>query len=195
MKIIRGNCGHIKARWDNHLNCLSCSSCSRLSTCSVGSNWSENTGILVVKKRTYSSRTSVMTKKRPNKQKKQIVVSDPSDDKSVDGNTTPQGFTARVRTHPGGFLMGAIGTQTVLSPPVTNHQSTRHWSTSHQSASHWAIFHRSTRQQARFHRPARHRSTRHQSSDTRHQAPVTGHPVTCHSRIFQFIDNASIAKA
>ena len=29
MKIVCGNWGHIKARWDNHLNCLSCSSCSR----------------------------------------------------------------------------------------------------------------------------------------------------------------------
>ena len=35
MTTIRGVCGHIKASWDNHSNCLSCSSCSMLSTCSV----------------------------------------------------------------------------------------------------------------------------------------------------------------
>ena len=36
---VRGVCGHIKASWDNHSNCLSCSSCSRLSTCSVCKTW------------------------------------------------------------------------------------------------------------------------------------------------------------
>ena len=118
MKIIHGNCRHIKVRWDNHLNCFSCSSCSRLSTCSTCSNWSENTWILADKRRIYSSRKSVMTKKRHNKQKKQIVISDPSDDNSVDGNTTPWGYTARGRAHPGGIFMGAIGTQKSLSPPV-----------------------------------------------------------------------------
>ena len=42
MNYARGTCGHIKARWDSHYNCLSCSSCSRFSTCTVCSQWSEN---------------------------------------------------------------------------------------------------------------------------------------------------------
>ena len=39
MMTIQGVCGHIKASWDNHSNCLSCSSCSRLSTCLVCNTW------------------------------------------------------------------------------------------------------------------------------------------------------------
>ena len=33
---IRGDCGHLKAMWDNHTNCLSC---SRYSTVLVCKNW------------------------------------------------------------------------------------------------------------------------------------------------------------
>ena len=47
-----------------------------------------------------------------------------------------------------------------------------------QSASHWSTSHR-----AKFHQSTRHRSTRHRSSDTRHQAPVTGHPDTGHWKV------------
>ena len=47
-----------------------------------------------------------MTKKRHNK-KKQVVVSDASEDNSVDGSTTPQGYTARGKTHLGSDFMGA----------------------------------------------------------------------------------------
>ena len=46
MNYARGTCGHIKARWDSHYNCLSCSSCSRFSTCTVCSQWSENAHVL-----------------------------------------------------------------------------------------------------------------------------------------------------
>ena len=56
MKIICGDYGHIKARWDNHHNCLKCSSCSRLLTCSTCSTWSEETWILADKHRTYISK-------------------------------------------------------------------------------------------------------------------------------------------
>ena len=45
MKIIRGDCGHIKARWDNHH-----------------------------KHRTYAARKSVMTRKRQNKKRKRLAV-------------------------------------------------------------------------------------------------------------------------
>ena len=55
MKIGRDDCGHIKARWDNHHNCLKCSSCSRLSTCSICSTWSEEIWTLADKCRTKES--------------------------------------------------------------------------------------------------------------------------------------------
>ena len=29
MTILRGECGYIKLRWDNHDRCIKCSSCSR----------------------------------------------------------------------------------------------------------------------------------------------------------------------
>ena len=48
----------------------------------------------------------------------------------MDVDTTPQGYTARGRTHPGGVFLGAIGTQKIC-PPVTRHLSTRQWSTRH----------------------------------------------------------------
>ena len=60
----------------------------------------------------------MMTKKRHNK-KKQIVISDASEDNSVDGSTNPQGYTARSKTHLGGVLMGAEGTQSLS----TSHQA------------------------------------------------------------------------
>ena len=54
-----------------------------------------------------------MTRKRHNKQKKYSVVSDSSDDNTVDGSTTHS--TAMGRTHLGCVFMGAIGTQKSLS--------------------------------------------------------------------------------
>ena len=170
MKIIHGNCGH-KVRWDNHLNCFSCSSCSRLSTCSTCSNWSENTWILADKRRIYSSRKSVMTKKRHNKQKKQIVISDLSDDNSVDGNTTPWGYTARGRAHPGGIFMGAIGTQKSLSPPVTSQPVISQPVTGQPVTGQpvWSTSHR-----ARFHTGAGEPGTGNLIPGIRHQSPVIG---------------------
>ena len=72
-----GDCWNIKARWDNHQNCLSSSSCSRLSTCSTSSRWSEKTWTLAEKRRTYSAR-SVMRKKKQYKRKRLAVDSGPS---------------------------------------------------------------------------------------------------------------------
>ena len=70
MLTVHGICGHIKASWDNHSNCLSCSSCSRLSTCSVCKNWTENTWDLADRRRLYCSRRSTMTKKSLAKKRK-----------------------------------------------------------------------------------------------------------------------------
>ena len=107
MKIVHGDCGHIKAWWDNHHNCLKCSSCSRLPTCSMCSTWSEETWVLADKRCTYTARKPVMTRKRQNKKKRLAVTSDLSDDNTVDGNTTPQGYTVRGRTHQGGCYADA----------------------------------------------------------------------------------------
>ena len=140
MKIVRSDCGHIKARWDNHQNCLSCSSCSRLSTCSTCSRSSEETRILADRHRTYSARKSVMAKKKQNKKKRRLAVSGPSDDNTLDGSTTSKGYTARGKTHQSGYYSDAECIQSV-SPPVTSHRLTSHRSTSHLSASHWSTIH------------------------------------------------------
>ena len=187
MKIARGDCGHIKARLDNHQNCLSCSSCSRLSTCSTCSRWTEETWVRADRCRTYSARRSVMTMKKQNKKKRLAVNSDPSDDNSFDGSTTPQSYTARGKTHQGGDYSDAEYVQSV-NPSVTGHQSrstrhrsTSHWSTSHRSTSHWSTSHQSTSHWSTRHWAVYHWSTRHQS--TSHWSLVTGHPVTGHSLI------------
>ena len=117
MKIVRGNCGHIKARWDNHHNCLKCSSCSRLSTCSTCSTWSEETCM-------PAARKLVMTRKRQKKKKRLAVTSDLSDDNTSDGSTSPQGYTARYRS---------------TRHWAVFHQSTRHWAASHRSPSYWSF--------------------------------------------------------
>ena len=56
-------------------------------------------------------------KKKHNKTKQQ-VVSNVSDDNTLDGTTTPQGPAARGRTHPGGIFTGTFSTQGSISPPV-----------------------------------------------------------------------------
>ena len=56
--------------------------------------------------------------KRHNK-KKQIVISDASEDNSVDGSTTQQGYIARGKTNLGGDFMSAEGTLQRMS---TSHQ-------------------------------------------------------------------------
>ena len=86
-----------------------------------------------------------MTMRRQNKKKRRLAVSDLSDDNTLDGNITPYGFTARSRTHQGGF---SLDTESVQSPPVTNHWSTSHRSTRHQSASHPSTSHRSASHQS-----------------------------------------------
>ena len=166
MKIVCGDCGHIKPWWDNHQSFLSCSSCSRLSTCSTCSLWSEKILVIADKRRIHSARKSVMRRKKQNK-KRQVVQSDACEDNSfLDGNTTPQGYTAGSKTHQGDDNMGAESTRSI-SPPGTSyhlpvnqalvnrhqstshrsarHRSTSHWSASHWLASHWTVYHRSTR--------------------------------------------------
>ena len=126
MHYSRGDCGHMKAWWDNYHSCLSCSSCSRNSTCYICSQWSDDVWILAEKRRTLATRRSIMTKKRDNKTKKRNV-SDPSDTISIDRSTAPHSFTARGRIHLGGSPMETTSNRTI-SPPGTRHQSTSHLS-------------------------------------------------------------------
>ena len=77
MTVHHGECGHIKLHWDNHNKCIKCSHCSRESTCSTCSSWLDSTWKLSEKRRTYTSRKWVMSKKRKSSQ----AMSDSSDEK------------------------------------------------------------------------------------------------------------------
>ena len=134
MHFARGNCGHLKAKWDTHLSCLTCNSCIRISPCYICSSWTEKVWNLAERRRLHATRKSVMTQKRKQKKSKKSKKSqsDMSDNGTVDGSTAPHSFTARGRTHQGGSLAD-LESDRVLSPPVTSHQSTSHQSTSHQS--------------------------------------------------------------
>ena len=93
-------------------------------------------------------RRSVMTKKRDNKTKKRNVL-DPSDTISLDGSTTPHGFTARGRTHLGDSPMETISNRAISPPgtgqPVTGQPVTGHPGTSHPVNGHPGTSLRSTR--------------------------------------------------
>ena len=169
MHFARGNCGHLKAKWDTHLSCLTCNSCTRISPCYICSSWTEKVWNLLERRRLHATRKSVMTQKRKQKKSKKSQ-SDMSDNGTVDGSTAPHSFTARGRTHQGGSLTD-LESDWALSPPVTSHQST-----SHQSTSHWATYlrsssHRSSSRQSTSQPVTSHQSTRHQSTwlqSTRH---------------------------
>ena len=174
MHFARGNCGHLKAKWDTHLSCLTCNSCTRISPCYICSSWTEKVWNLAERRCLHATRKSVMTQKRKQKKSKKSKKSqsDMSDNGTVDGSTAPHSFTARGRTHQGGSLAD-LESDRALSPPVTSHQSTSHQSTSHQSSSHWATYlrsssHRSSSRQSTSHQSTSHQSTSHQS--TRHQS-------------------------
>ena len=166
MHFARGNCDHLKAKWDTYLSCLTCNSCTRISPCYICSSWTEKVWNLAERRRLHATRKSVMTQKRKQKKSKKSKKSqsDMSDNGTVDGSTAPHSFTARGRTHQGGSLAD-LESDRALSPP-TSHQST-----SHQSSSHWATYLRSS-----SHRSSSRQSTSHQSpvnqSPVSHQAPV-----------------------
>ena len=168
MHFARGNCGHLKAKWDTHLSCLTCNSCTRISPCYICSSWTEKVWNLAERRRLHATRKSVMTQKRKQKKSKKSQ-SDMSDNGTVDGSTAPHSFTARGRTHQGGSLAD-LESDRALSPPVTSHQST-----SHQSSSHWATYLRSSSHRSSSCQSTSHQSTSHQS--TSHQSPVNQAPV------------------
>ena len=155
MHFARGNCGHLKAKWDTHLSCLTCNSCTRISPCYICSSWTAKVWNLAERRRLHA-RKSEMTQKRKQKKSKKSKKSqsDMSDNGTVDGSTTPHSYTARGRTHQGGSPAD-LESDRALSPPVTGqpvtqspgnlspviqspvNQSTRHQSTRLQSARHW----------------------------------------------------------
>ena len=174
MHFARGNCGHLKAKWDTHLSCLTCNSCTRISPCYICSSWTEKVWNLAERRRLHATRKSVMTQKRKQKKSKKSKKSqsDMSDNGTVDGSTAPHSFTARGRTHQGGSLAD-LESDRALSPPVTGHPVTsqpvtshRHWATYLHSSSHRSSSRRSTSHQSTSHQSTRHQSTRLQS--TRH---------------------------
>ena len=124
MHFARGNCDHLKAKWDTHLSCLTCNSCTRISPCYICSSWTEKVWNLAERRRLHATRKSVMTQKRKQKKSKKSKKSqsDMSDNGTVDGSTAPHSFTARGRTHQGGSLAD-LESDRALSPPVTSHQS------------------------------------------------------------------------
>ena len=128
MHFARGNCGHLKAKWDTHLSCLTCNSCTRISPCYICSSWTEKVWNLAVQ----ATRKSVMTQKRKQKKSKKSKKSqsDMSDNGTVDGSTAPHSFTARGRTHQGGSLAD-LESDRALSPPVTSQPVTSQPVTSH----------------------------------------------------------------
>ena len=119
--------------------------------------------------------------KKKHKKKKQQVMFNVSDDNTLDGTTTPQGSTARGRTHPGGIFTGTFSIQ--KSYQSSSHRSAGHWSTGHQSSTHRArIHHRSIGPCSNKHKSTSHRSSSHRSLEIDYQTPgksqlstITGH--------------------
>ena len=168
MHFARGNCGHLKAKWDTHLSCLTCNSCTRISPCYICSSSTAKVWTLAERKRLYATRKSVMMQRRKQKKSKKTKKSqsDMSDNGTVDGSTAPHSYTARGSP-------ADLESDRALSPPVTSHRSSSHRSTSHQSPSHRATYHQSSSHRSSSHRSSSHRSTSHQSTShqsTRHQS-------------------------
>ena len=177
MHFARGNCGHLKAKWDTHLSCLTCNSCTRISPCYICSSWTEKVWNLAERRRLHATRKSVMTQKRKQKKSKKSKKSqsDMSDNGTVDGSTAPHSFTARGRTHQGGSLAD-LESDRALSPPVTSQPVTSHPVTSHPVTGQLISVHPVasqpvTSQPVTSHQSTSHQSTRHQSTrlqSTRH---------------------------
>ena len=167
MHFARGNCGHLKAKWDTHLSCLTCNSCTRISPCYICSSWTEKVWNPAERRRFHATRKSVMTQKRKQKKsrKSKKSQSDMSDNGTVDGCTAPHSFTARGRTHQGGSLVD-LKSDRALSRPVTSQPVTSHPVTGQLISVHPVTGHPVASQPVTSHQSTRHQSTRLQS--TRH---------------------------
>ena len=172
MHFARGNCGHLKAKWDTHLSCLTCNSCTRISPCYICSSWTEKVWNLAERRRLHATRKSVMTQKRKQKKSKKSKKSqsDMSDNGTVDGSTAPHSFTAWGRTHQGGSLAD-LESDRALSPPVTSQPVTSQPVTGQLISVHPVTGHPVASQPVTSHQLTSHQSTRHQSTrlqSTRH---------------------------
>ena len=172
MHFARGNCGHLKAKWDTHLSCLTCNSCTRISPCYICSSWTEKVWNLAERRRLHATRKSVMMQKRKQKKSKKSKKSqsDMSDNGTVDGSTAPHSFTARGRTHQGGSLAD-LESDRALSPPVTSQPVNQSPVTSHPVTGQLISVHPVTGHPVASQPVTSHQSTRRQSTrlqSTRH---------------------------
>ena len=114
MTIHRGDCGHIKAHWDNHNKCFICSRC--LIPCSTCSSWS--VWILAESRRILAARKKAMTRK-----KSQDPSISSEERKNKHGSTAPHGGTSQGKTHIDGNSLDTC-TQGSTSPPAIGHRAT-----------------------------------------------------------------------
>ena len=118
MTIHCGDCGHIKAHWDNHNKCINCSHCSRESTCSTCSSWSNSVWILAENRRILAAKKKAMTARK----KSQDPSISSEERKNKHGSTAAHGGTSWGKTHIGGNSLGTC-TQGSTSPLATGQRS------------------------------------------------------------------------
>ena len=101
MPQIRGDCGHLKAAFDTHPDCLSCALCSRDKPCEFCSSWSSSVWSLVLKKRSYRYKMAKSKKtKRSNQsssfvkrtQSQVLVTSDSQVGNDLDGSSATEAY-------------------------------------------------------------------------------------------------------
>ena len=178
-KFARGNCGHLKAKWDNHPSCITCSIYTRSSPCSICSLWSDEIWKLAEKRRLLFTRRSVMTQRRKDKKNKKRILSDPSDTTSLDGSTAPHGCTARGRTHQGGSPLDDDSSWALSPPtgqPVTGQPGTVQPVTGHPVNGQPVISHPVTPVTGQ---PLTSQPVTPVTSHPATGQPVTSQPVTC----------------
>ena len=188
MKIVCGNCGHIKAQWDNHHNCLKCSSCSRLSTCSTCSTWSEETWILADRHRTHAARKSVMTRKRQNKKKRRLWMGTPLP--GVGPIKVASVWTLKVSRVCPPVIDQPVTGQPVTGQPGTGQPVTNQLGTVNQAPVNQALDKISPVNQALDKIPPVNKAlnkftpvNQSRQPGTRHGHPVTGHVVITRHRV------------
>ena len=191
MKIIRCDCGHIKARWDNQKNCLSSSfvpACRLVPPVVFGQrrSWFLQISNALILQEDQSS-------ERRNRTRRDWLSTQMHLKTTLDGSTTPQGYTAGGKIHQGGDYMDADCILSI-SPPVTVNQAPVNQSPISPSPISHAPGSLSPVNQAPVNQSlvTDHRSfisdyqapvTRHRAFN--HQAPVTGQLVTGQQSTYQ----------
>ncbi len=140
----RGSCGHIRAAWDNHANCLSCAGCSQDNCCHFCVDWPEETW--ATKRRTFKSRKRDKRGSGQSRESSACRDFSPHDldhmasgdamHRSLPGDDTGQFFDRSVHRVPGDRPVDRSGDVTghrsTLTGRVTGHAMTGdvtgHWS-------------------------------------------------------------------